>query len=254
MQRLKEVRGKPPNISNDAIRSRRIDFGGALVNADQKSQAQKYAVFALASYYKNPQDVRKILDKYGKQNWDVVQKTTPDATTFKNKETGKVIVAVRGTDITNISDLAHDIAIVTGVSRFTPRIKSVTEVVQYAIDTYGKENVTLTAHSAAGEYVRQMANKFNLPAYVFNRAASLLDYFNVKNKNVKDFSTNLGRSKDPVSFLGTKQQKHDHAEFEQLRDKDAHTLENFLPQNQEEIDQTGSGINYLLKHRPVFFV
>lgn len=73
----------------------------------------------------------------------MVQKTTPDATTFKNKETGKVIVAVRGTDITNISDLAHDIAIVTGVSRFTPRIKSVTEVVQYAIDTYGKENVTL---------------------------------------------------------------------------------------------------------------
>lgn len=85
MQRLKEVRGKPPNISNDAIRSRRIDFGGALVNADQKSQAQKYAVFALASYYKNPQDVRKILDKYGKQNWMWFKKLRPTQLPLKTK-------------------------------------------------------------------------------------------------------------------------------------------------------------------------
>lgn len=231
------------------------DFGGALVTSEQKKTGQRYAVFAEASYYKNPDDVRKILDKFGKKNWDIVPKTVLDATTFKNKETGKVIIAIRGTDITNLSDLATDLALTVGLSRFTPRVKTVTDVVQYAIDNYGKQNIeAITGHSLGGELARQMANKFGLKAFVFNRAAGPLDYFNTSNKEIKDFSTNLDKSKDPVSFLGTMQQKHDHAEFQQLKDKDAHTLANFLPQNQEEIDQTGTGIHYLIKHRPVFFV
>lgn len=216
--------------------------GGALVTDEQKRTAQRYGVFAEASYYKDPNDVRKILDKFNKKAWKVVPKTTLDATTFKSDETGKVIIAVRGTDITNLSDLATDLALVVGLSRFTPRVKAVTEVVQYAIDNYGKENIeAIVGHSLGGELARQMANKFGLKAYVFNRAAGPLDYFNVKNKDIKDFSTNLDKSKDPVSFLGTKQQKHDHAEFNVLEGKDPHTLSNFLPQNQAEIDQTGTG-------------
>lgn len=216
--------------------------GGALITDEQKKLAQRYAVFAESAYYPNVSDVRKILDAYNKKAWEVVPKTTPDATTFKSKETGKVIISIRGTDIKNLSDLATDLSLIAGLSRFTPRAKSITEVVQYAIDNYGKENIeAIVGHSLGGELARQMANKFGLKAYIFNRAAGPLDYFNVKNKDIKDFTTNLDKSYDPVSFLGTKQQKHDHAEFQQLKGKDPHTLQNFLAQTQDEIDQTGTG-------------
>ena len=216
-------------------------YGGELVNPEQKKTGQRYAIFAEASYYPDPQDVRKILDKYGKQAWDVVPMTTKDATTFKNRDTEEVVVGIRGTDVKNISDLFTDLALVGGVSRFTPRASQITKIVKYAIDTYGKDKVSVSGHSLGGELARQMANKFGLKAYVYNRASSVFDVFNKKNENVKDFSTNIGKTTDIISVLGTKQKKHDQAEFEKQAGKDAHTLQNFLPQSEEEIKQTGTG-------------
>jgi len=223
------------------IKSHTLYQGGALVTDEQKKLGQRYAIFAEASYYPNPEDVRKILDKYGKQAWDIVPMTTKDATTFKNRDTGQVIVGIRGTDLKNISDLFTDLALIGGVSRFTPRASEITKIVKYAIDTYGKENVSVSGHSLGGELARQMANKFGIKGYVYNRAASVFDVFNKKNENIKDFSTNIGSTSDIVSFMGTKQKKHDQAEFEKLKDKDAHTLMNFLPQTEDEIKQTGTG-------------
>lgn len=228
--------------------------GGAKVTADQKKTAQRYAIFAEAAYYKDPNDVRKILDKYGKQAWSLVPISSDDAKTFRSKDTGQVVVGIRGTDTSNIEDLFTDLALVGGVSRFTPRAKQISNIVKYAIDNYGKDNVSISGHSLGGELGRQAANQFGVKAYVYNRAASVLDTFNKENKNIEDYSTNTGDTKDIISVLGTKQQKHSHSEFEKLKDKDAHTLQNFLPQTQEEINRTGTGIDYLLLHRPMFFV
>lgn len=219
-----------------------LHFGGALVSQEEKKTAQRYAIFAEASYYANPEDKRKILDKFGKQAWDVVPMTTNDATTFKNRDTGEVVVGIRGTDVKNIEDLFTDLALVGGVSRFTPRASQITKIVQYAINTYGKDKVSVSGHSLGGELARQMANKFGIKGYIYNRASSLLDVFNKKNPDIKDFSTNIGKTRDVVSMLGTTQKKHSQAEFEKLSGKDAHTLQNFLPQSQEEIEQTGKGL------------
>lgn len=216
--------------------------GGALVNPEQKKTAQRYAIFSEASYYKDPNDVRKILDKYGKQAWDIVPITTQDATTFRNKNTGEVVVGIRGTDIKNIEDLFTDLALIGGVSRFTPRAGQITKIVKYAIDTYGKENVSLSGHSLGSELARQAANKFGVKAYLYNRASSVFDVFNKENKDIQDYSTNIGKTRDVISMLGTMQGKHSHSEFEKQAGKDAHTLQNFLPQTKEEIEQIGTGI------------
>lgn len=224
-------------------------YGGELVNPEQKKTAQRYAIFSEASYYKDPNDVRKILDKYGKKAWDIVPITTPDATTFRNRDTGEVVVGIRGTDIKNIEDLFTDLALVGGVSRFTPRASQITKIVKHAIDTYGKDKVSLSGHSLGAELSRQAANKFGVRAYIYNRAASVFDIFNKKNPDIKDYSTNIGKTTDIISVLGTKQKKHDQAEFEKLKGKDAHTLQNFLPQTQEEIEQTGTGIRMFMPRR-----
>jgi len=224
--------------------------GGALVNSEQKKKGQRYAIFAEASYYKDPNDVRKILDKYGKQAWDIVPMTTLDATTFKNRNTGEVVVGIRGTDVSNISDLFTDLALVAGVARYTPRASQIEKQVKYAIDTYGKDKVSVAGHSLGGELARQMANKFGIKAYIYNRASSVLDVFNKKNENVKDFSTNIGNTTDIISVMGTKQKKHDQAEFNKLEGKDAHTLGNFLPQTKEEIELSGTGIR---RYNPFYY-
>lgn len=227
-----------------------IQEGGALVNPEQKKTAQRYAIFSEASYYKDPNDVRKILDKYGKQAWDIVPITTPDATTFKNRDTGEVVVGIRGTDVKNIEDLFTDLALVGGVSRFTPRASQITKIVKYAIDTYGKDKVSVSGHSLGGELGRQMANKFGIKGYIYNRASSVLDVFNKKNSDIKDFTTNIGKTRDVISMLGTTQGKHDQSEFNKLEGKDAHTLQNFLPQTKEEIEQTGTGIR---RYNPFYY-
>lgn len=217
-----------------------IQCGGALVNPEQKAQAQRYAIFSEAAYFNDNADKRKILDKYGKQLWDIVPMTTIDATTFRNRNTGEVVVGVRGTDFKNVSDLLTDLAIVGGVSNFTPRQAVVNNIVQYAITKYGKDKVVLSGHSLGGKLSTNAANKFGLRAYIYNAGSSPLDFFSRSNKNIQDFSTNYNGNRDIVSWFGSLFKKHNQAEFNPTQSS-VHTLQNFLPQSAEEIAQSGTG-------------
>lgn len=219
-----------------------IQCGGALVSPEQKTLGQRYAIFAEIAYYNDPADKRRLLDKYGKQLWDVVPLTTLDATTFKNRNTGEVVIGVRGTDVKNINDLLTDLAIVGGVSNFTPRQAVVNNIVQYAINKYGKDKVVLSGHSLGGKLSVNAANKFGIKAYIYNAAASPLDIFSKSNKNIQDFSTNYNGNRDIISWFGSLFKKHNQAEFNPSQSS-AHTLKNFLPQTAEEIAQTGTGIH-----------
>jgi len=213
---------------------------GALVTPEQKATAQRYAIFSEAAYFNNPTDKRRILDKYGKQAWDIVPLTTIDATTFRNRNTDEVVVGVRGTDVSNISDLLTDIAIVGGVSNFTPRQAVVNNIVQNAINVYGKDKVVLSGHSLGGKLSTNAANKFGLRAYIYNAASSPLDIFSRSNKNIQNFSTNYAGNRDIVSWFGSLFNKYNQAEFNPTQSS-VHTLQNFLPQNEAEIALTGTG-------------
>ena len=218
-----------------------IIHGGALVNPQQKALAQKMAIFSEVAYFNDPADKRRLLNKYGKSNWDIVPMTTNDATTFRNRNTGEVVVGVRGTDFKNVNDLLTDMAIIGGVSNFTPRQAVVNNIVQYAINKYGKDKVVLSGHSLGAKLSVNAANKFNLKAYIYNSATSPLDFFSRSNKNIQDFSTNYAGNRDIVSWFGSLFKKYNQSEFNPSA-KDAHSLQNFLPQTAEEIEQTGTGI------------
>jgi hypothetical protein len=214
--------------------------GGALAVGQDRILGLKYAIFAEASYYFNDAK-QKILDKYAKPNWDIVQDlTTNDASTFRNRITQEVVVAIRGTDFSNVNDVLTDVAIVGGVVTWTPRYSVIKNIVSKAIQKYGRKNITLTGHSLGGKLAIEAGNEFGLPVYVFNAATGPLDFFARRNKNVKFYTTNINKSRDIVSFLGTLYNKYNNLEFRQEA-LDPHTLKNFLPTNAQELAQTGNG-------------
>lgn len=217
-------------------------IGGALANPQQEALARRFSIFSEVSYFNDPLDKRKLLDKYGKKNWTVVYDglTNQDVTTFRSNETGEIIIAVRGTDLRNINDLLTDLAVIGSVSSFTPRQAVIDRVVADAIRKFGKDKITLVGHSLGSRIAINAANKFQLKAYVFNTATSPLDFLTKTNKNITDISTNTGKNFDVISWFSKLFNKHEQVELNPTASS-THALANYLPQNEEQIAMSGTG-------------
>jgi hypothetical protein len=236
------------NIKHEQVGSSYDDneIGGALATPEQKIQGQKFAIFAMLSYIPDIQDKIDYLKSKGKTDWDIDKSLTDQngtdyLTTIVNRQTGQVIVSIRGTIWSQLNDVLTNLGFVFGVGRLTPKANEVMYQVSKVLQKYGKGRVLLTGHSQGGELARQNANRFGLPAVIFNRAASMMDVFNVKNPNILEFDTNYGAQFDIVSWFSHLQQKHNKSEFLVKEGNSAHTLENYIPETEQEIAQTGTG-------------
>jgi hypothetical protein len=236
-----------PQIHSALTMKGSSQHGGALVTPEQKSIGQRYAIFAMVSYIPEMEDKMKFLKDKSKTDWDIDtsltnQNGTDYVTTIVNRKTGQVIVSIRGTIWSQFQDVLTNLGFVFGVGRLTPKANEVMYQVSKVLQKYGKGRVVLVGHSQGGELARQNANRFGLPAYIYNRAAAMLDIFNVKNPSIIEFDTNFGGQFDIVSWFSHQQQKHTKSEFLVKQGMSSHTLENYIPETQEEIEQTGNGL------------
>lgn len=89
-------------------------------------------------------------------------------TTFYHPQSKKAVVSFRGTKLTNLMDIATDIAIARGSENKTARFMNSMRLSKAAIEKYGKDNVALTGHSLGGTQAIKIGQKTGIPAYAFN--------------------------------------------------------------------------------------
>jgi len=169
---------------------------------EDKRRSEEYAVLSKAAYSfsgkKNDRNsaasVRGVLDSQG-GGGGVASRYTVDTSlsdhdhvTFVDGSSGRAVVAYRGTDKTNVSDLFTDAAIFLGVQDHTKRFKRAAEVARKAVDKYGEENVHATGHSLGGSQALYATRVTGMPSYAYNPGRSL----DLVNKAAVPFQLDLG--------------------------------------------------------------
>jgi hypothetical protein len=107
-----------------------------------------------------------------------------------------VIVANRGTDASDVSDLKQDALIAIGKVGQTDRVKRAEETAREVKNKYNKP-IVFTGHSLGASVAQELAEKTGSKSIVFNPGASPLGVLNKKYKNSKVFSTGI----DPIGLF-----------------------------------------------------
>ncbi len=230
--------------------------GGAKKTAAQiKRERTKYGLFSDLAY-KLPDQRADVLRKYDKTgHWKLdAELSNRDAAVFRSAKTGEVVVAVRGTDPvskdTRYRDIATDLGIAFGVSKFGKRNKEITSIVDKAAKKYDTPP-TLSGHSLGGRVAGDVARKRGLKAVVYNAGASPVDWIpNMfsrigklmgRKQSKADISHHRTRY-DPVS-VSKKLGAHDEQlhEIDPANKASAHSLSTLLPEKDSDERQIGLG-------------
>jgi hypothetical protein len=94
----------------------------------------------------------------------------PNSTTFVKD--GKAVISYRGTNITDMADLAADAAIAIGWNHMSGRFWEADRTYQAAVKKYGADNVEVTGHSLGGAEALYVARKYGAGGTVFNPGES----------------------------------------------------------------------------------
>ena len=127
-------------------------------------EAKAKALLSESAYLKDATKAQEFLDNNGLDLEVLPEYTTDFMTTAKDAD-GRVVVAFRGTEPTNIADVYNDIRIIQGSKRhFTTERNALDKVIQ----RFGKENVELTGHSLGGNKAIELAKQLGLDSETFN--------------------------------------------------------------------------------------
>lgn len=228
-----------------------------------KRTQNKYARFSDIAYAQNIKAKQELLKKHDPSGtWKLDDKlTTRDATVFKSTKTGEVVVAVRGTDLnakdTRWRDIASDVGIALGVSKFGRRNSSIRKLVKQVESKYNKKPV-LTGHSLGGRVAADVARSDDLKAIVYNQGSSPVDsvggiisrlakLVGLKSKkgDVEHYHTNKGTRVDPVSVSAAVLE--DGEAVDGKADVNAHALDNFIDDG-EQIGEGKRTVNPWIAH------
>lgn len=122
------------------------------------------ATLSESAYLKDPAKAQEFLDFKG-VDMEVLPEYTTDFMTTAIDSEGRVMVAFRGTEPTNIADVYNDILIIKGSKRhFTTERNALDKIVK----EFGKENVELTGHSLGGNKAIELGKQLGLDTETFN--------------------------------------------------------------------------------------
>ena len=198
-----------------------------------------YSLLNAAIYDPNPQSV---LDKVSRGSKYTILEESVNDMVVKNNNTGKIILVMKGTDISNLkgmkqSDLIQDIGILINNPKFVTRTEKMENKTEELIKKYGKENVILTGHSLSAYMASEISGDLGVKAIAFNIGSSPFNrnrFNRVKgNKTTKHYTTNVGSNFDPISLTSARVDNYDRVQVEPKENIGSgilknHTIDHFL--------------------------
>lgn len=154
---MKAVKSAP---ANTRIRSAPTQATTDVIPPEVKVKA----LLSESAYLKDPAKAQEFLDSKG-ANLEVIPEYTTDFMTTAIDADGRVIVAFRGTEPTNIADVYNDIRIIQGSKR---HFKTERNALDKIVEKFGKENVELTGHSLGGNKAIELGKQLGLDTETFN--------------------------------------------------------------------------------------
>jgi predicted esterase YcpF (UPF0227 family) len=202
-----------------------------------KEEQYDYAILNAAIYDPEPQ---VILDKYPRgSKFEILEEDINDMV-VKNKNTGKVILVLKGTDLSNkknqlVPDMAQNVGIFLNRKNMVSRLRKMETKANRLERRYGEGNVIITGHSLAGYQAAEISNDTGIPAVAFNIGSS--PFYKKKinfNKNVKHYTTNIGKNIDPISMTAARTDFYDRKQVQPKKEVGSgilkyHTISHFLP-------------------------
>ncbi|CAL8468236.1 g7775 [Coccomyxa elongata] len=123
-----------------------------------------YARLSNAAYY--PGKAAELVKATGYLVYEEL--SNRNRTTFYHPDTKKAVVAFRGTNPRDPSDLLADFLIARGQTGLSTRFKTSASTVRKANKKYGKDMVSVTGHSLGGSQALDVNRRLGNPAYAFN--------------------------------------------------------------------------------------
>ena len=159
-----------------------ISVTGGAINTDELKHLLK------STYSKNKEDIGDYkIDK---------QLSGTRAKVYTNKETGKNVIAIRGTQ--GIHDMITDAHLFLG-DKSTKRFKHAKKVYDRVIDKYGKDNLILAGHSLGSSLAEEVGKENKDEIYTLNKPVTPVDI--LKGKKVPKNQTDIRTSRDLISVL-----------------------------------------------------
>lgn len=157
--------------------------------------------------------------------------------TYVNKETGKVIIAHKGTDPKDKNDIKNDLLLSVGLlnKKTSKRVRNANEITKKANEKYGSSNITHTGHSLGGFMADTSAGDLN-KIETYNKGTSPIDIFKNKKKNPNAIHYVTGVDPISISQLASK----DKTVVVKPNKLNVHSLSNF--ENLHKDEQIGNGI------------
>jgi hypothetical protein len=121
---------------------------------------------------------------------------------YQSDSSGRYTVVYRGTELGELKDLQSDASIKFGGTAFQKQLADADKLTDYAVQTYGKENVSIAGHSLGGAIAQVESARVGLSAEAYN-APGMLDYVKDNYPNARvELITNHNRASDVVSSVG----------------------------------------------------
>jgi len=204
-----------------------------------------FALLNKAIYDPNPQSV---LDKVERGRKYTILEESVNEMVVKNNKNGKIILVMKGTDISNLkgmkqADLIQDIGILLNNKDMVTRTKEMENKTEDLIRKYGINNVIITGHSLSGYIASEISGDLGVKAIAFNIGSSPFNrnrFNRVKGNNTTThYTTNVGSNFDPVSLTSARVDNYNRVQVEPNQEIGSgilkyHTISHFLEKSELE--------------------
>jgi hypothetical protein len=168
------------------------------------------------------------------------QHSNRNRTLYKHKDTGKAVLAFRGTELNTrnkMGDLGSDALLALGLHGLSSRFRNAKKATAKALETYGKDNLVLTGHSLGGSQALYANSKHGIETHAYNPGVSpsmvkksLMDSLSAQlfKRRPKRNATIYTTGTDIISGLSPLFRKAKTVIVKGKKGQNAHSLGNFL--------------------------